>query len=222
MRRTAPILIAVAAAAVPVAQAAKPPKPPKPSPGATLSAGVAPTPIVFSHMASVSGKLSGTNHSGVSVRQESMAWPYTGAWVARGSTVTTSSGSYAFSVSPAVSTRYRITTMAAPAVVSASTALGIRWQVGLTTSSLTPRRGAHVRFSGRVHPAHAGGSVLLQKLTSSGYRTVARSVLQATTPTVSSYALRATVRSSATYRVRIPGDGAHLTGTSRLRTLTVR
>ena len=77
-----------------------------------------------------------------------------------------------------------------------------------------------MRFSGSVAPVHIGGRELLQKLTATGYHTVAQATLTAGTATGSRYALSIRVSSTGTYRVRVPGDFAHLAGTSRTRTLT--
>jgi hypothetical protein len=220
MRRNATLIIAFAALAVPAAQAAKPP--PKPPKGATLTVAVAPNPLVFGHVATVSGKLGGPSNNGITVRLQSMPYPYTGAWIARATKVTAASGAYAFSVAPDRSTRFRVATVTSPAVTSGYVALGVAWQVGLKASTSTPSRGARVRFSGAVHPAHPGGTVLLQKRTATGFKTVSRTTLRAATSSFSSYSLSIRVSSSATYRVRVPGDGAHLAGTSRSRSLTVR
>jgi len=94
----------------------------------------------------------------------------------------------------------------------------VRLRVSFSVSDATPKRGARVRFSGTVAPAHAGKPVLIQKKTASGYKTVAR----ATTTSTSKYSKSLRIKSKGTYRIVAESlDQDHDNGTSRSRTLRV-
>ena len=98
----------------------------------------------------------------------------------------------------------------------------VRTLVGLRVSDSTPRRGSLVTFSGSVFPAHDGTRALIQRRTSTGgWVTVARA--EAERRRHRQVDLHRASASSATrvYRVKVPGDGDHVNGFSRLRTLTV-
>jgi hypothetical protein len=83
-----------------------------------------------------------------------------------------------------------------------------------------------VPFSGLVVPAHNGKVARIQRLTSTGWHTVARATLTPTTALNgvqrSAYSARIRIRAGATYRASVnPGDGDHVTGTSPTRRLRV-
>ncbi len=195
--------------------------PPAPKPGApTVTIAVKPSPVTFGTFASVSGALS-TKASGVSVQLQAQPYPYNGAFKTVATKPTTANGGYSFAVAPDRGTHYRVVAKASPDATSPVVALSVRWRVGFSVSDSTPARGVLVRFSGSIHPAHPGGTVLVQKLTSAGWKTVTHTLLRAATATYSTYSIRIRIRSSARYRTRVSGDGLRVTGTSRTRTLTV-
>ena len=89
-------------------------------------------------------------------------------------------------------------------------------------SDVTPRKGARVRFSGTVAPAHDGKPVLIQKKTSTGYKTVARTTALDNGTATSKYSKKLRISRSGTYRVVVQSlDQDHDDGTSRSRTLKV-
>lgn len=214
--------LAILPAAGLAAKPAKPGKPGNPNPNAgKLSIAVKPAPIVFGSEATVSGALAAKT-SGVSVALQSVAFPYTGTFRTVTAKATNSAGAVSYSVSPSSSTRYRLVAATSPPTVSEQSTLGVAFRVGLSVSDLTPRKGSLVRFSGSVTPASRGGTARLQKLTATGYKTVARATLSTPTSSSSRYSIRRRINSSGRYRVRVPGDnGPHLAGTSRVRRLTV-
>ena len=217
MRKIALIFIAVAVAAVPAAIAAKPPKPPR---NAKLTATFKPTTLVFGKFVTITGNLSPAT-TGVQVELQADPAPYDGKWLVRATKPTDAKGNVSFALAPDQNTKLRLQTVAAPKATSAEGTIGVGWRVGLRVSDSTPHKGQSIRFSGSVHPAHVGGTALIQKKTASGFKTIKSTVLKAATATYSTYSARLRVRTTGTYRVRVPGDATHLAGTSRTRTLTV-
>jgi hypothetical protein len=218
MKKIAALTLSLAVAvAVPVAIAAKPPKPPR---NAKLTATFKPAAIVFGKFVTISGNLS-SNTAGVPVELQADPIPYDGKWVTRGTKNTDAKGNVSFALAPDVSSKLRLQTSAAPRLTSSEATIAVAWRVGFRVSDSTPNKGQRVRFSGSVHPAHAGGTVLIQKRTASGFKTVKSTVLKAATATYSTYSTRLRIRTTGTYRVRVPADASHASGTSRTRTLTV-
>ncbi len=218
MRTPILLVAALTATAVPVALAA--PKPPKPPRDAKLTATVKPSSIVFGKFTTIAGNLS-SKTANVPVELQADPIPYDGKWVTRGTKNTDAKGDVSFALAPDVNTKLRLQTSGAPKLTSAESALGVKWRVGFRVSDSTPNKGSKVRFSGSVHPMHVGGTVLIQKKTASGFKTVKSTVLKAATATYSTYSARLAIRSTGTYRIRIPADASHLSGLSRTRTLTV-
>jgi hypothetical protein len=217
MKKIIALTAALAAAAVPVAIAAKPPKPPR---NAKLNATVKPTAITFGKFVTTTGHLT-SNTANVPVELQTDPYPFDGKWVTRGTKNTDAKGDVSFALAPNLNTKLRLQTSAAPKLTSAESTVTVAWRVGLRVSDSTPRKGQSIRFSGSVHPAHPGGTVLIQKRTASGFKTVKSTVLKAATTTFSTYSARMKIRTTGTYRVRIPADASHASGVSRTRTLTV-
>src|SRR5919198_1488522 len=84
----------------------------------------------------------------------------------------------AATVTPDSTTHYRVDVKKAH---SAVLTLGVRWKVTRTVSTRHPKRGSRVRFSGTVGPVHTGGTVEIQRLTASGFKTVKTATLTAAT-----------------------------------------
>lgn len=219
--------LALVLALVPVADAAKPPKPPKPpKPGvAAITIDAKPSIIVFSGATALSGRLSGPGSSGVAVRLEQddsrpYGDSYKPATAAATTTTTANNGGYAFAVKPLLNTQYRVVAQASPPVTSPAKLVLVRMRVGINVSDATPARSSLVRFSGSVLPAHDGRSVSIQKRSPSGrFVTVARTALRDAGDVKSAYSRRVRVSRDGVYRVKVAGDGDHVNGFSRLRTL---
>jgi hypothetical protein len=199
------------------------------APGGTVGNAVTirsrPNPVTYGSTTTISGQVTGSNNAGAKVTLESTPYPYTAPFKPTGLTATTSTtGGYSFSVKPGVNTRYRVT-VKKPSLTSSTTAVRVRVRVSLGVSTLTPRSGQLVRFSGTVTPAHNGKLALIQRRTSTGsWRTVARATLVAALPVngvaTSKYSKRLRIFHTGTYRVSVnPRDGDHVTGTSRTRRL---
>jgi hypothetical protein len=208
-----------------VTDAAKPPKPPKPKPGGyTLTIAAAPTPVVFPQASVLTGKLAGPTKNGVSVRLEQDATaPFGDKYVATGAVTTTAaSGAYQFTPRPAVNTQYRVVAKTTPETTSAAQLVGVRPLIGIALSDSTPRRGALVRFSGSVRPAHDGLVVAIQRRTSTGgWSSVATTRLLDAGTTRSTYTRQVRIRRNGVYRVKLSAHSDHATGYSRLRTIVV-
>jgi hypothetical protein len=219
MLRTA-ILVAALVATVPSASlAAKPPKPPKPG-AAIVSLGAQPATVVFGKTAGLTGALS-TKAVGVTVTLQSLPAPFTGSYRNVTTAKTGADGSYSFANAPDRTTRYRVVAKNSPSVTSPVVTVAVAFRVSVRVSDATPRRGQRVSFSGASGPGHAGGAVLVQRHGASGWRTVSRTRLVASTPLSSTYRVKVRVGASARCRVRVAADSAHVAGTSRTRRLVV-
>jgi hypothetical protein len=201
------------------ALAAKPP-----ANGVTIAAH--PSTVTFGRAATITGQVTGPGAGGVQVTLQSNAYPYTGGFTNSATATTTANGGFSFNVTPSVNTKYRVEAKASPTRTSAEVTVNVRVKVSLHVSDRTPARGQRVRFSGTVTPAHNGKLALIQRRSATGWQTIARATLIATTPSHgvarSRYAKRVRIHTSNIYRVQVvPGDGDHVTGTSAHRTLTV-
>lgn len=178
----------------------------------------APAAVTFGHAATISGATS--PNTSVSLRAD--AYPFNGAFSQVATATSNAAGAFTFSVKPDANTQYRVTAKAHPTAQSPVATVNVRWRVTRTVSTLHPKRGSRVRFSGSVSPVHTGAVAELQRRTSSGFRTVKTATLTAATATSSHYSLRVRVKRSGTYRVRVEADAAHLAGNSRRVSLKVR
>lgn len=231
--------LALALAFVPPAVAAKPPAkppapvtpitPPKPkpptsptSPAVTLNAN--PTIVVYSGNTTLSGRLSGGAVGGVSLRLfQDTTRPYGDTYTPSNVTAKTdTNGKYSFAVKPLVNTQYRVVASTSPPATSPPKLVLVRIRVGLKVSDSTPRRGSRVRFFGSAFPAHDGRLVRIQRRSPSGrFVTVARTRLRDAGTVRSTYSRRVRVYRDGVYRVRVTGDGDHINGLSRLKTIDV-
>jgi hypothetical protein len=205
----------------------KPPKPPPPPayPGpVAVSIDAKPNPVVFSSVTTVSGRVSGSTKSGVTVRleQDSTA-PYGDSYKLTALTATTkANGDYSFAVKPLVNSYFRAVAQTSPNVRSGARLVQVRTLVGIRLSDSTPRRGSLVRFSGSVFPAHDGARARIQRRTASGgWTTIARPLLHDAGALRSTYTRRIRIFRDGVYRVKLPGDGDHVNGFSKTRAITV-
>jgi hypothetical protein len=172
------------------------------------------------------GRVSGPGSAGISVTLEQTPYPFTGPFKAVGTAAKTDvAGNYAFVTTPPGATRYRVVAKTRPQATSPVARAQVRLLVGLRATTTHPKRGQFVGFSGTVEPGQGGAFASLQRLTSTGFKTIARSALVPTTPLNgvqrSAYAFRVRVPRSGRYRVRAAsGTPAYLPGVSRVRTLT--
>ena len=211
------LLSSLAVAAVAAVAVAKPPGP-RPDRN-SISIVAKPSPIRFGGATIVSGALPGPNNAGVTLTLQQSPYPFKGFSKVT-TAVTSSSGGYAFAgLRPTVNTKYRV--RGPKGLNSNDVPVFVRKRVTLGVSDSTPTSGQRVRFSGKVYPPHVGMVVSIQRKTSSGYRTVARTVSTANTPARSAFSVKVRVKSSGRYRARVAADADHAAGTSRSRLLTV-
>jgi hypothetical protein len=227
MKRT--LLVAGSAAAglsllTPLASGqGNPNKPPPKAAAVTLDAKA--NPIVFSGATTLSGRLTNAAQAGgVKIRfEQDDTRPYGDSYKPSALVATTANnGMYSIAAKPTVNTQYRAIAQSSPPVTSNARLVNVRILVGLRVSDSTPRRGSLVKFSGSVFPAHDGSRALIQRRSSSGgWVTLARPALLDAGTQKSTYSKRLRVRSDGVYRVKVSGDGDHVNGFSRMRTLAV-
>ncbi len=197
----------------------------KPPPAANaVSLDAKPNPVVFGSSTTLSGKVTGDTKAGVVIRfEQDTTKPYGDKYTASAQTATTQNGGqFTLTFKPTVNTQLRAIAQASPPVTSNARLVMVRTLVGLRISDSTPRRGSLVTFSGSVFPAHDGAKALIQRRTSTGgWLTVARPGLRDAGAAKSTYTRRLRIFRDAVYRVKVAGDGDHVNGFSRLRTLTV-
>lgn len=188
-----------------------------------LSIEATPKVVTFGGELKVTGKLTGGDArdvSGQKITLQRDPFPYDGRWVRLGDVETTGSGDYSFSGKPVVNAKYRTT--AKGGVESPEVIVPVKVAVTRKVSDRTPKRGARVRFSGTVAPAHDGKVAQVQRRTSSGWKNIAKVTLVDGGDIVSKYSKRVRITKSGAYRVRFdPADGDHVAGASRRVRITV-
>jgi hypothetical protein len=193
--------------------------------GNAVTVGASPGSVAFGKATTISGQVTGAKNSGVEVTLQEQPLPAaagaTFSDVAK--TTTDASGHYAFTVTPQRNTRYQVRSKTSPPATSPVVRVNVRIALTFHLSDSTPRRGTRVRFFGVAKPAHDGAVVLIQRRASSGkFRTVAKTVLRTSkTAGQSRYSKRLRITRSGVYRVRVPHDADHSTGTSRKRRIRV-
>jgi hypothetical protein len=219
MRKLGVALAAVLVCAGP-AVAAKPPKPGQPNNNLTIKASA--TAVAFGRTVTISGSTKGMA-AGTTIEVQQNPYPYAGFKPTGKTGVVDPNGNYSIpGVAPQVHTQYKVTAKTSPPQDSAAAFVRVRLRVSFSVSDLTPKKGASVRFFGTVGPAHDGKPVLIQKKTSTGYRTVTRTTLLDNGTDTSKYSKKLRIRSSGTYRVVVQSvDQDHDNGTSRSRTLRI-
>ena len=215
-------LVITGSTASPAQKPAKPKPTPTPGPyvqpvGITIKASQ--NPIVFPSGVSFTGRVEGVR-GGVVVTLQG-ATTLTGTYANLANTKTDNAGRYTVGNRPTRNLFYRVVA-ANPRSQSATILVKVRPLIGLRVSDSTPARGQSVRFSGTVRPRHNGRTIYIQRRSATGaWFTVVKTKLVARDASSSSYAIRARVRRSGTYRAKTLGHSDHTTGYSSLRTLTV-
>ena len=208
MSRTRVIALAICAVGAPAAALAAPPQP------TPVTIGATPAKVTFGTHVVVSG----TTAANTAVTLRGDAFPYNGSFAQIAKTTSNAAGAYSFTVTPDSSTQYRADVKKSKSPIAS---VLVRWKVTRSVSTKHPKRGSRVLFSGRVSPAHVGGTVSIQRRSGTVYKTVKTTTLAASTATSSAYSVRVRVRHNGRYRARVEGDGAHEAGNSRSVKLTV-
>ena len=219
--------LALALAFVPAAAAQKKPAPATPitpPTAASITLDAKPSTIIYSRVTTLSGRVRGRTVRNVEVRLwQDTTRPYGDSYKPTAMTVRTSNnGNYSFAAKPLLNTQYRAVAGTSPPVGSPGRLVLVRMLVGIRVSDSTPRRGSLVRFSGSALPAHDGRRVTIQRRTRTGrFITVARTRLRDAGTARSSYSRRVRLYRDGVYRVKVTGDGDHINGLSRLKTIDV-
>ncbi len=197
----------------------------KPGPSSSsVTIAASANPIVFGSSTLLSGQASGKKAAGAKVDLQAEGFPFT-SFSTVSTTTADAAGRYSFTIAPGINTIYRVMAKTAPSATSANLLVKVRVKVTLRVSTTKPAVGQLVRFSGFVLPAYSGKTVLIQRKTATGWRTIAQAKLAATTPLGSiqrsKYNRRIRFHKSGMYRVRFnPRTSANLPNSSPTRRLT--
>jgi hypothetical protein len=218
------LTLAVAALGVGVASAAKP------TAKSSVSIHAAPNRVVYGSSLTIAGSVTGNKTSGVTVTLFAGMAPSYSPAKAVANTATDANGRYTFKVAPSVNTIYVVKAHTAPLATSPQVKVQVKIRITLRVSTNTPTAGHRVRFSGFVLPDYSGRTVLIQRNTGNGWRTVGHATL-ATTSSVSTalgsttrakYSRQLKVLKTATYRAHFnPADGLRTANNSARRRLNV-
>jgi hypothetical protein len=192
------------------------------APGTVGAGGVSislkPGSVVFGRATTITGKVTGSKHAGVTVTLRESPFPFT-SFKNVATATTDTNGNYRFTHKPALNTRYQVTAKTSPPTTSPVAQENVKFFVSLRLSDSTVSPGSRVRFSGVCRPAHTGGLVLIQRKTSHGYKTVSKTLLRASTAGQSKYSKKVRINTAGTYRAVVPHDASHATGTSPRRAI---
>lgn len=181
---------------------------------ATLTASA--DPVVYGRGVTLSGKLGGSKVSGVTVRLQTTAWPFSSPFADFGNALKSGrKGEYAFSL-PVVTTTTRalVVVDGLPPFFSAPIVVRSAARTGIT--SLTRRADGRVVVRGRMIPATPRGVVALQRRSSNGSRWLPLKRARIRADGRYAITLRARRTAMSVRAVGLPHDGgAHVSGTSR-------
>ena len=181
---------------------------------ATLTASA--DPVVYGRGVTLSGKLGGSKVSGVTVRLQTTAFPFSSPFADTGAPVKSNSrGEFSFSL-PVVTTTTRalVVVDGLPPFFSKPVVVRSAARTGIT--SVTRRADGRVVVRGRMVPATSGGVVALQRQSANGTKWLP--LRRARVGAGGAYAITLRARRSAmsVRAVGLPHDGgAHVSGTSR-------
>jgi hypothetical protein len=205
---------AAAAIAIPAAATAAPPSPHQ------LTISAQPSPVVFGKPVAITGKLTGANSAGETVTLHHDPFPF-GKYDTLATAPAAADGSYSFSDTPTVNTKYQTTAKTKSPATSPEVTVLVATRVGFRVTDQTPQVGQTVIFKGRVYPPHDGQAVVLQRHSSSGWKNVSTIKLTDAGSAYSFYTRKRKIAHSGEFRVLKPADADHARGRSGRRTLTV-
>lgn len=146
----------------------------------------------------------------------------TTVWRAVATTTTSSTGAASFSVKPAVNTQFRLAFAATWTYLagwSPPVPTSARWRVTGTFADATIAKGTTATLRGTVGPVRSGTKAVVQRLTATGWTTVA------TRPVGSNgayaYSFAPTAAGTFTYRVRVEATSLNAAAATGNRVLTV-
>lgn len=215
--RTALLAALVAALAATGAIAAKP-APTQGQLAITLQNGK----LSWGSATALNGQLTATSPvAGVKVTLQADPFPF-GKFTNLTSTTTDAQGNYGFlGVKPTMNTRYRAVADTKPKTTSSAATALVRPKVTLSISDRTPATGTKITLSGSVWPAHDGRPILIQRRTSSGWKTLNTVTLADAGADRSTYTLQRSAKRDVVYRARLAAHDDHLAGFSRRKSVNV-
>src|SRR5215208_938384 len=174
----------------------------------------------------IAGTLSGTGNAERQIVLQSNPFPYTqGFQNASDVHHTNGDGTFSFPIlSLALNTQYRVVLPNQPQVASPIVSVGVAPKVSVSTKRVRrTARGAIVRFSGRITPAHDGREVAIQRLKGTTWVTISGTIAKHRTSAYSRYRKSVRLRRGGTFRVFAgTTDGDHVPSVSRSVKLRVR
>lgn len=189
----------------------------------TLTIKASSTKVTFGKNLVITGQLAGgtaRDISGQNVTLERDPFPYDARYERVGTTDTSATGTYSFTLPPTTNARYRTT--AKRGTESPVITVAVRVAVKMKIADRTLNAPKRVRFSGTIAPPHDGRVARVQRRTSSGWKNIAKVKLVDDGDIVSKYSKRVRITRTGRYRVRFsPGDGDHAAGNSRGARITV-
>lgn len=191
--------------------------------GVTLAA--SPNPLFPGRATTLAGVLSGTGNAGRQVVLQSNPYPYTqGFRNAADPHLTSAQGAFSFPIlAVPVNTQYRVLMPARPSVVSPIVVAQAAVAVSVRTRVRRGSRRGVIRFAGRVTPAADGTAILVQKLRSGTWVTVAETFARHSRRAGRSwYTKRLRTRRGGQYRVVAFATGPYSPGVSRVVKRRVR
>jgi hypothetical protein len=185
--------------------------------GVTLAA--TPNPIAPGAGTTLAGQLTGTNNANRDVVLQSNPWPYAGFVTVGNKIVTDGAGNFSFPVlAVPVNTQFRVALAQRPEVVSPVVVVGA--QMSVQTDVKTVKRFAHskkVRFKGVVSPAPEDPSLVVQKLRSGVWTTIATASTWTETPTSLTFKKKVRIGKSGKFRlVATDTAGKYAVGAGRV------
>lgn len=172
--------------------------------------------VTYGKGVTLSGKLGGSKVSGVTVKLQTTAFPFSSPFADTGNALKSNSkGEYAFSL-PVVTqtTRALVVVDGLPPFFSAPVTIRSAARTGIT--SLTRRANGQVVVRGRMVPATSGGVVALQRQSGNGAKWLPLKRARIQSGGAYSITLRARKNAMSIRAVGLPHDGgAHVSGASR-------
>ncbi len=182
----------------------------------SLTAVVAPNPVVFGSPLELTGTLSGTGNAGVAVVLQANPFPYTHGFHDVTSPVPTgAAGDFSLPVAGLLeSTQLRAATAAKPTAYSPVVTELVA--VRVTLHVRPARRRGDVRLYGTVTPAEPGAGVAFERFVHGRYVPVSGTTIRGHTGEVSRFARTVRLRRSGLYRALVQvSSGAQVAGRSR-------
>jgi hypothetical protein len=172
--------------------------------------------VTYGKGVTLSGKLGGSKVSGVTVKLQTTAFPFSAPFADTGNALKSNSkGEYAFSL-PAVTQTTRALVVVDGLPPFFSTPITIRSAARTGITSLTRRANGQVVVRGRMIPATSGGVVALQRQSANGARWLPLKRAKIRAGGAYSITLRARKAAMSIRAVGLPHDGgAHVSGASR-------